>query len=172
MILRLVLSAMILVCCAGAGMVKAQQFGIRFSTLQRMIDSLRVLEAKMVYSMGSMPALLRGCAQGDELPEKAFFSRITQLMEQSYRPLAQCWRQALKDTYTYGQLSSEDLSILNQLGMELGTTDLQGQQAAFSNAYQRLETQLTEAAAEKKKKEKLYRGVGIYIGLLIPLVLL
>lgn len=172
MVIRICLSMMIFLCCVGAGMVKAQQFGIRSSALQHMMDSLRMLEAKMNYSMDSMPRLIRQCSEEADFPERDFFRRVSSLMGESWRPLTQCWSQALRDHYTHGQLSGEDISILDQLGQELGTTDIQGQRSAFSNAGLRLASQLEDAALEKKNKEKLYRGIGLYIGLLIPLVLM
>lgn len=172
MTVKLLLSVLVFSGCIGAGMVKAAQYGLRLRTLEELVNALRVLEAKMTYSLGALPSLLLECSENPDFSAREFFAAVSENIAGGRKSFSECWNKALDGVYSEKMLSFCDLEVLRQIGKELGTTDLQGQKTAFSHVYQRLETQIEEARAEKRKKEKLYRGLGFYIGTLIPLVLL
>ena len=70
-----------------------------------------------------------------------------------------------------GNIEDEDKKVLKGLGNLLGQTDIRGQvnQIELTNNF--LDEQISKAITQKEKNEKLYRSLGMIIGIAIVIVL-
>ena len=68
-------------------------------------------------------------------------------------------------------LSKEDIKIISNFGNLLGKTDLKGQITEIELANNFLDKQIKEAEEIRKKNDKLYKSLGIIIGITIVIVL-
>ena len=67
-------------------------------------------------------------------------------------------------------LSPEVKEVLLELGEELGTTDLEGQLSALSQAHIQLQRFQDTYRVTYQKKGKLYRSLGLLAGLLLAVL--
>ena len=80
------------------------------------------------------------------------------------------WENAVDASNT--SLTTEDKDIVKGLAKMLGRTDIDGQVSEIRLTSKFLEVQLKEAENQKNKNEKLYKTLGITIGLAIVIVLI
>ena len=67
--------------------------------------------------------------------------------------------------------SKEDKHIIKTLGKMLGKTDIDGQVSEIEQANEFLHIQIEKAEKERQKNEKLYKSLGMVIGIAIIIIL-
>ena len=87
-----------------------------------------------------------------------------------YLSAGEAWNYAICNSFTF--MNEEDIKILNNLDKMLGKTDIEGQLSELELVKKFIETQVNNAEEEKKKNEKLYRSLGMTIGLALVIVLI
>ena len=68
-------------------------------------------------------------------------------------------------------INQEDKDILKKLGKLLGQTDVEGQVSEIEVTENFLNIQIDKAEEEKKKNQKMYKTLGITIGLIFVIIL-
>jgi stage III sporulation protein AB len=79
------------------------------------------------------------------------------------------WNKAVEETNT--NLNNEDKKVLKMLSKLLGQTDIDGQLSQIKITQNFIDKQIESALEERRKNEKLYRNLGITIGLTIVIIL-
>ena len=69
-------------------------------------------------------------------------------------------------------INQEDKNILKRLGKLLGQTDVEGQVSEIEVTQSFLDTQIEKAEEEKKKNQKMYKTLGIVMGLTFVIILI
>ena len=82
----------------------------------------------------------------------------------------EAWNEAINVTFT--ALKQEDIEIIKGLGRMLGKTDINGQISEIELVNEFLETQIKEAEYEKNKNYKMYKTLGIVVGIAIVIILI
>lgn len=119
----------------------------------------------------------------------------------TYEPLAEIFKQISKDNTTniekiFGKMSNqiqychvkdawenciqeadinikqEDKDILKRLGILLGQTDVEGQISEIEVTQNFLDVQIEKAEEEKNKNQKMYKTLGIVVGLVFVIILI
>jgi stage III sporulation protein AB len=172
MLFKLMLCLLILLIGAGIGRLKAKTYDNRLYHLQELLTSIKVLESEMKYRMDPLPELLIRMGKIKEGMSGVLFETAGRLLkDQAARDLSDCWSEAVETAYGESALNREDRRIIDDLGIELGKTDLEGQAGMFQRTFSLLEAQAAEAAEEKRTKGKMYKSLGTAIGALIVILL-
>ena len=79
------------------------------------------------------------------------------------------WENALDNSKT--KLTKEDIDVLKGLSKMLGNTDLDGQVSEIRLTEKFIDTKIKEAEFERSKSEKMYRTLGLTVGLTIVIIL-
>ena len=82
----------------------------------------------------------------------------------------EAWENAIDEAET--KFNSEDIEILKGLSKMLGRTDLDGQVNEIRLTEKFIETKIEEAEFEKRKNTKLFKTLGVTVGLTIVIVLI
>ena len=69
-------------------------------------------------------------------------------------------------------INEEDKNALNNLSKLLGKTDLEGQLNQIEMTSDFLDEQIKKAEKEKNKNEKMYRTLGMILGMTIVVILM
>ena len=69
-------------------------------------------------------------------------------------------------------ITNEDKNVLGNLSKLLGKTDLQGQLNQIEMTEDFLDEQIKKAEREMNRNEKLYRTLGMILGLTIVIILI
>ena len=82
----------------------------------------------------------------------------------------EAWNKSLEEAKT--DLTKEDIETLKNLGKILGETDVEGQINQIELTETLLKNQIKEALEEKVKNSKMYRTLGVTVGLAISIILI
>lgn len=82
--------------------------------------------------------------------------------------IGEAWEKAIKNSNT--NMNEEDIAILLNLEKMLGKTEIEGQISEIKLTKRFIEEQINKAEEEKRKNEKLYKSLGITIGLAIVII--
>lgn len=172
--LNIILNTLIFLICCSIGYVKAQDYKCRVTNLQSFLDGLKNLEDEIIYRKTPLPEALRSVSEKKaNNAAKILFNQIsTDLQSKNNCSFIESWTnhtQALNENYCF---TTEDIHKINELGKGLGGTDIYGQSAVIQRAYNQIEIQLEEATQENNTKGKMYKGLGIAVGLTLVIILL
>lgn len=79
------------------------------------------------------------------------------------------WRYALENSST--SMNEEDIEVLKGFEKSLGKTDAEGQLSEIQLMEKYIDNQIEDAEEEQKINEKLYKNLGITVGLAIVIIL-
>ena len=145
--------------CAGIGLAESRKLSEREKQLEGFLRFLTAAQAEIRYSSLPVGELIFSHRRSALVLEAC-----AQLMEQG-EPFQQAWRQA---SQTGGR---QDVSFFRAFGRELGTTDMEGQMSHLKLYRELTAARLREASADREKKGRLYRQLGIFGGIAVALVL-
>ena len=165
------LCLIIIFSCGGLGILKSQVYSQRLEELRDLKEMIRILQTEMSYLKDPLPAVFARVGSYKDNRAMDLLWECSRLMKENLN-LKQCWDQALERAYSGSCLREEDRIVISDLGLQLGKSDLRGQASMFSLAETRLETQIEAAAKDKETKEKMYRGIGFSIGVVIAIILI
>ena len=69
-------------------------------------------------------------------------------------------------------INQEDKNVLKKLGKLLGQTDVEGQISEIEVTQNFLDMQIEKAEEAKKKNQKMYKTLGIVMGLVFVIILI
>lgn len=81
----------------------------------------------------------------------------------------EAWERCIDSTNI--MINEEDREVLKSLGKLLGSTDIDGQVSQIDMVNEFLDERINEAIDQKNKNEKMYKKLGIIVGLGIVIIL-
>ena len=82
------------------------------------------------------------------------------------------WEKAIEESQDKLSLNKEDFTAIGTLGKMLGNTDAEGQVSQIELTEKLIEDQIENAKIEKQKNTKLYKTLGVTVGLTAVILLL
>ena len=148
------------------GNMIAKKYSKRVEELEDMKNALNIIQTRIRFSKEPLTKIFKeisSISKNKEIFDKANENMKTMLADTS-------WRQAVKNTNT--NFKKEDIEIISNLGNMLGKTDSEGQINQIEEVKELLNIQIKNANIEKQKNEKLYKTLGMTIGLAIVIILI
>lgn len=156
-----------------AGFLKASSYSQRVRLLARLETNLKYLETEMGYRKEPLPGLLKKIGEHSGDTAGDFFIRTAELLlQRESLSLRDAWCKSIEETLPEDILTEEDRMILSELGYELGGTDMESQSAMFAHCFSGLSSQLEGAKSERRLKGRMYRGLGVSLGVLAAVLFL
>lgn len=168
---KVFLCLVIILACGGLGMIKAQTYNQRLRELTDFKDMIQILKTEMSYRKDPLPAAFARISAYKDNPAMDLLFECSKLMKENL-DFKQCWQQAMREAYRGSELKDEDRTIIEDLGLQLGKSDIQGQASMFALAESRLNAQIDDAIKEKGTKGRMYKGMGFSIGIVIAVILI
>ena len=147
----------ILLICAYLGKYKSQSYENRVFELNRFQNALIMFKSKIVCE-----DISKSIYENDE----NIFSNA--LKDETNITLS--WNRAVNNTQN--SFNKEDREHIKMLGKMLGKTDVKGQVNEIDLCISLINMQLNKAELEKEKNCKLFKTIGIVLGLGICIVLI
>ena len=82
------------------------------------------------------------------------------------------WKKAIEESQDKLSFNKEDFTAIETLGRMLGNTDVEGQVSQIELTEKLIEDQIENAKIEKQKNTKLYKTLGVTVGLTAVILLL
>jgi len=150
------------------GILISKKYANRVSELKDFRTALNMFKTKVRYTYEPVPEIFREISSAINSNIGNVFGLASNNMK--LVPAGKAWEMSL-DSSTLN-INEEDKNSLKNLGKLLGKTDLEGQVKHIEVTQTFLEEQILKAEAERVKSEKMYRSLGMSIGLAIVIILL
>lgn len=173
MIIKLVLSIPIIGLSALVGILISSNYENRIKQLHAFIYAMKVMDSEMNYSKNYLVDILKKLANSNEETIGAFFTNIINELSISFgKDFSYIWSDAVDKTFKSSTLSNNDIKLIKDLGKSLGKIDLINQQKILEYFYRRFNLQLEEAIEEKERKSRVYKNLGVAVGIMIVVILI
>lgn len=168
LIIKYILIILIGVMCAYIGKLYSKTFYGRVDELKEIKSTLIILETKIKYTYGILPEIFKEISENTKGNVSKLYLKAYENME--FTTAKNSWKEAVKNTKM--KINNEDKEIIKQLSKQLGNTDMEGQIKNIQMVNEFLDNQIEEAEIEKNKNGKMYKKLGITIGLILMIILI
>jgi len=170
---NMIIYLLIISCCGLFGLLKSMKYSIRLEQLKDLTESLSILESEMKYRRDPLPETLERISKYKSNSASDFFSLVSEILKENRTcSMIECWCKAVNECYGKTSLKDEDLEVIKDIGLELGKSDISGQSNMFLRVLKRMEVCCAEAGCEKSTKGKMYKSMGITVGVVIVIILI
>lgn len=169
--MRIILSILIVVLFTGVGLIKADSYRLRRSELERVLETIKLLEMEINYRREPLINTFNRLWQMKNCWLTCTLKNCSEEMKE-YRTLKQCWDNSLIKYEERCPLSSEDLEILEDLVIALGRSDARGQCNIIKSSHLRLKNNYDKACRIEETKGRMYRSLGIGCGIITAILII
>lgn len=166
-IIKNVILVLILVICTYLGINKSKEFHKREIELKKIKSALNIFKTKINYTYETIGDIFKEISKLEYQDKKNIFSQTINLLENG--DLNKAWEKAISENNI--GISEEDKEILKMLGKTLGKTDKEGQISEIELVSNFLNKQISLAEEIRVKNEKMYKTLGVTLGLAIVIIL-
>ena len=149
------------------GILISNRYKNRVNDLKEFKSILNVINTKIRYTYEPIGEICSEVSLMNDTNIGRLFGAISNGLKE--RSVAEAWNFAI-DTYG-NNFSKEDKHIIKSLGKMLGKTDIDGQVSEIAQAHEFLNVQIDKAEKDRQKNEKLYKSLGMVIGIAIIIIL-
>jgi len=150
------------------GILISKKYSNRVRELREFKNALHMFKAKIRFTYEPIPEIFKEISTSINSNIGSVFSIASNNMK--LLAAGRAWDLALNTNLL--NINEEDKNVLKNLSKLLGKTDMEGQVNQIEITETFLDEQIAKAEEEKKKSEKMYRSLGVIIGLAIVIILL
>ena len=155
------------------GLKKSVVVEKRLDILNEFEKSLVLLKGEIKYSAASLPESVLSVSNRTNGMIRDFYKNVCETILNSPEVLfSKVWEDECRKTFSLEEINQEDLSLIIDLGSQLGHLDVDMQIKNIELCINRLKERQLDATEDIKNKSKLYKTLGISGGALLTLSLL
>ena len=171
--LKLIGSIMVILSSSLIGYIYGKSYSERLSNLIHLENCIKILETEVIYGATPIPdALMNVYKKGNkkvsfifkEIRDKLIMNKNSDILDSFI-----CVTDILEKKLSF---NFEDIEVFLSLGRVLGSSDRMDQEKNFKMTFAQFQTQEREAREEKEKNEKMFKNLGLLLGLAIVIILL
>lgn len=171
--LKIILNICIILACSLIGFLYSSIYKKRVDNLNNLLNCLRALETEVILSQTPLPDAFERVAKVGKGDIAIIFQIIKDDLIQNKRDEIYysflAVESQLRGRY---YLKSEDIDALFTFSKVIGKTVSDDQKKNFTIVLKKIEELAFEANTERLRNEKLYRSLGLLIGLTIAIILI
>ena len=149
------------------GMTISKSYENRVVELKEFKNILNVMKTKIKFTYEPLSEIFNQIANKNETNIEMIFGQMSNQI--TYFQTREVWENCIQEADI--SINQEDKDILKKLGKLLGQTDVEGQVSEIEVTENFLNMQIDKAEDEKKKNQKMYKTLGITIGLVFVIIL-
>ena len=150
------------------GILLSKKYSNRVKELQEFKNALNVFKTKIRYTAEPIPEIFTEISSSINSNIGMVFKTASSNMK--LVTAGEAWSSALDAGIL--NIDNEDKSILKNLSKLMGKTDVEGQISQIELTSTFLNEQISKAEREKSKSEKMYRTLGVILGIAIVIILM
>ena len=166
--LKIIIYSCIFLSCSAICILISRKYEERVKQLKEFKNALNMFKTKIKFTYEPIPEIFEQISKQIETNTGKIFKLASCNME--VLTAGDAWNMAV-DTNILS-INDEDRNILKNLSKLLGQTDLEGQINQIELTSRFLDEQIEKAEKERLKSEKMYRTLGMVIGLAIVIILM
>lgn len=155
----------IVLICSYIGFLKSKTFENRVIELSKFQNALVMFESKLKFTYEPIKNIF------EEISNVIYKNQnnVFYYTSKNERNIYQAWCTGIdKNVF----LNNDDKNVIKMMGKLLGKTDIDGQLSEISLGLDLVAKQIKNAENEKNKNSKLYKTMGIILGLGISIILI
>lgn len=150
------------------GISISKKYSNRVRNLKEIKSTLNIFETKIKFTYEPIPEIFREISQNTYKSVSELFLNASNRMKEL--SAGEAWNEAIEGANI--EITKEDKNILKGMSKLLGKTNVEGQISEINLTKKFLDRQIEIAEQEKNKNEKLYKTLGMTIGLAIVILLI
>jgi len=166
--IKITIYTFIFLSCSLIGILISRKYINRVNELKEFKNALNLFKTKIKYTYEPIPEIFMQIAENLNSNISNVFTQAANKMD--ILTAGEAWTIALKIEEL--SINEEDINALNNLSKLLGKTDLEGQLNQIEMTSEFLEDQIKKAEKEREKNEKMYRTLGVILGMTIVIILM
>lgn len=168
--IKIVGMTLVLLSSSMLGYLYSLKFSKRINTLRLLISALNLLITEISYTRVPLSEAFVKVSKLADPKIKTLFLNTAHILENSLGYTAsEAWYAALKGISELN-LNNEDIEILKSFGDGLGNSDIYSQENNYKLTVELLKNQLKNAEKSGEKNEKMYKNLGILLGIAIIII--
>lgn len=168
LIIRIFIYSAIFLTCSMIGVLKSKKYVYRVNELREFKNALNIFKSKVNFTYEPIPEIFEQISKNSTPNIGGVFKKASYNM--NFKSAGEAWNTAIETDIL--NINTEDRNILKDLGKLLGKTDLKGQVNQIDLTSSFLDDQIKKAEIEREKNEKMYRTLGMILGLGIVIILI
>lgn len=154
------------------GFHQAWKLSKRPKQIRAMILSLQRLETEILYGFTPLPDALGSISLQAEEPLSRIFSGAAEAMRgPQSKSTRDGWQNAVNQYWRATQMKDNEKMTVSQLGNTLGLTDREDQVKHLRLAINQLQSEEELAKDDERRYEKMWKSLGVLIGVLVVIVM-
>ena len=166
--IKYIILLIILLSTSYIGILLSNKYQNRVKELKDMKSALTIFSTKIKFTYEPIPEIFNQISK----QIRSNIGEIFKIASENMKSInaTDSWNMALEKSSN--SLNKEDIEVLKNLGNLLGRVDLEGQVNEIELVNTFLNTQIEKAEEENKKSSKMYKTLGITVGLAMVIVLI
>lgn len=167
-----ILGSLIVIGASGIiGFLYSRVYGERVRQLREIQYSLNMLETEIMYNATPLAeALMNISKDGGSI--KGLFVKMAEILRgKKTDGVLEAYKMSYEESKMYLCFNREEADIIAAFMQSLGGSDIEGQKKNFNLTIKKLEEFEKKADEVRNKNEKLYRYLGVCLGVLIVIIL-
>lgn len=149
------------------GLAISKSYENRVNELKDIKNMLNIMKTKIKFTYEPLAEIFKEIANNNETNIEKIFGQMSNQI--TYYPTKEVWENCIQKADI--SINQEDKDILKKLGKLLGQTDVDGQISEIEVTENFLNMQIDKAEEDKRKNQKIYKTLGISIGLAFVIIL-
>lgn len=166
--LKLIIYICIFLSCSAIGMLISKKYEDRVEQLKEFKNALNMFKTKIKFTYEPIPEIFEQISDQIKTNAGKTFKLASCNME--VLTAGEAWNIAVDTSML--SINEEDKNILKNLSRLLGQMDVEGQISQIELTSKFLDEQIEKAEKERMKSEKMYRTLGMVIGLAIVIIII
>ena len=150
------------------GIQISKMYENRVKELKQFKNILNILKTKIKFTYEPLKDIFKQISQEKSNKIEEIFENMTYKL--AFEDVKSSWRDSIQEADI--SLNQEDKDVLKELGKVLGQTDADSQVSEIEVTENFLDMQIEKAEESRKKNQKIYKTLGILIGLFFVIVLI
>lgn len=169
---KLIGAVIIVLVCTVVGFQIARRYADRSRQIRMFVAALKVLETEIFYAATPLSDACDRMASRVPAPVGTFFLHLsTKLRDGRGITAAEAWTETLAEHRKSLVLRESDYGVLHNFGQTLGVSDREDQIKHIHLAVSHLGTEETQARDDQVRYEKMWRSLGVLLGLTVVILL-
>ncbi len=173
MIFKITVSTLIILLSALVGYVISLNYDLRIKQLSAFIFSIKIMEAEMNYSKSYLYDIVGKLSSNSEKVIADLYRQVGNgLKNNNGKEFAEIWNDSVAQAFDTSSLTQTDIRLIKDFGKSIGKMDLKNQEKIYDYFLKRFDLQLVDATEEKNKKSRVYKNLGVAVGVMVVVVLI
>ena len=152
----------------GIGILISKMYENRVKELREFKNILNIIKTKIKFTYEPLTEIFNQISQEKSSKIEEIFENMTYKL--AFENVKYSWMDAIQEADI--SITQEDKDILKELGKVLGQTDADSQVNEIVVTESFLNMQIEKAEEARKKNQKMYKTLGVVVGLVFVIILI